>query len=112
MGKHHRREDPGAIFRRSERFHRSHLWKRLESIFGYKPPMVFLVVAEWRPPMPDSPVVDVAALVMLAQRFIVCARRTWPIRRFRVKACHNSWQNAAEFRQVILPHLAFHIGRQ
>src|SRR5258708_25410720 len=60
--------------------------------------------------MPDIPDVRIAALVAIAERFIVGAWRAWPIRNFGFEACHDARKNTAEFGEVILPHLIPNVG--
>ena len=85
MREHHRRKDAGAIFRLRECLDGLHLGKRLEAIFSDKARVMRLVGRERHPSVPHIPDMRVAALVVVAESFVVGAGRAGPVRRLGIE---------------------------
>ena len=62
--------------------------------------------------MPHVPDVRISALVVTRKCLVIGARRTGPIRDFGFEARNHARKDAAEFCEVILPHLVADIGRK
>src|SRR6266568_6294133 len=112
MGEHHGREDIRAIGWLGERLNCLHLWERLKPIFSDEAFVMRFVSRKRNATVPHIPDMGIAALIVSVDGLIIRAGRAGPIWNLRFETRDDSGQDAAEFSEVVLPHLIASIRGQ